>query len=134
MGFFAAIASMGIGRLIVLGIFGIIMLGIIFLTITGTVAVYRHETPFSRWGNQATESKRRPVPVSTRLLGWGICLLSVGLGIIMAMYVLPSLSAWGMIGMVLLFGGLGLVVFYLIASRRGKFPENKAPEPTERGE
>ncbi|MCD6169602.1 MAG: hypothetical protein J7J76_03490 [Candidatus Latescibacteria bacterium] len=130
MGISEALATMTTGKLIALGIFGVIALGIIVGAIIATSAVLG---PGRRAVGGALREEKR-MPTSIRVLGWGICLLSVGLGIIMAMYVLPSLSAWGIIGMALLCGGLGLVVFYLIASRREKFPENKAPESAERGE
>ncbi len=130
MGISEALATMTTGKLIALGIFGVIALGIIVGAIIATSAVLG---PGRRAvGGVFHEGERMPTYI--RVLGWGICLLSVGLGIIMAIYVLPSVSAWGIIGMVLLCGGLGLVVFYLIASRREKSPENKTPESAEREE
>ena len=122
------LVNIGTGKLIVLGIVGIIALFIIFLIITGTAAVLgpgRTAVRGTLARKEAAVEPSRPMPVSTRILGWGIVLSALGLGILVALYLLPEVSILGVIGTGLAFGGMGLVVFYLIASKREKVEEEK---------
>jgi len=121
------LANIGTGKLIVLGIVGLMALFIIFLIITGTAAVLGPGRTavggtFARKGAAEPPST---MPVSTRILGWGIVLSALGLGILVALYLLPEVSVLGVIGTGLAFGGMGLVAFYLIASKKERIEEEK---------
>ena len=122
------LANIGTGKLIVLGIVGIIALFIIFLIITGTAAVLgpgRMAVRGTPARKEAAVEPSKPMPVPTRILGWGIVLSALGLGILVALYLLPEVSILGIVGTGLAFGGGGLVVFYLIASKRERTEEGK---------
>ena len=117
MGFLA----MSIGRLIVLGIFGLLALTLIALIIVGTAAVLGPGISAVRdYAPGRNRSDRKRMPVSTRVLGFGIVFLAIGLGVLAGVYGVADVTLWGIVGMVLLFGGIGLILFYFIASKAEK--------------
>ena len=50
-----------------------------------------------------------------RILGWGIFFIAFGAGISAAIAL--NLQFWGIAGIALLFGGIGLIIFYFIAAK-----------------
>lgn len=121
------LANIGTGKLIVLGILVLIVLTIIGGAIVGMAAVLGPGREAVRGTSVRKEVTKplRTMPVSTRILGWGIVLSALGLGILVALYLLPEVSILGIVGTGLAFGGGGLVVFYLIASKRERTEEGK---------
>ena len=121
------LANIGTGKLIVLGILVLIILTIIVGAIVATAAVLGPGREAVRGTSVRKEVTKplRTMPVSTRILGWGIVLSALGLGILVALYLLPEVSVLGVIGTGLAFGGMGLVAFYLIASKKERIEEEK---------
>ena len=121
------LANIGTGKLIVLGILVLIILTIIAGAIVATAAVLGPGREAVRDTSVRKEVTKplRTMPVSTRILGWGIVLSALGLGILVALYLLPEVSVLGVIGTGLAFGGMGLVAFYLIASKKERIEEEK---------
>ncbi len=111
MGFLEALATMGVGKLIVVGIFGILALILIVGLIIAVAAVLG--PGMQKRGAGATPARS----VSVRVLGFGIVSLTIGSGIVVSIYALPMVTTWGTIGVVFLSAGIGLVIFYLVASR-----------------
>ena len=138
-----ALAVMSTGKLIALGVLGFIALIIVSAVIVALAALLgpgifagpgRVRT--GRWsGGGPTEAvaRRPPTLVSIRVLGFGIVFLAVGLGIVLSLLVVSAAGFWGMVGAVVLCAGLGLIVFYVIASKAEKEREDvtASPEPTE---
>ena len=125
MGVLETLAAISIGRLILLGILGIIALALFMCIIVGTAAVSGGGKGW--YGTRRTEERgtRRPMEVSTRVIGWGIALVAFGLGILAGIYGVSEASVWGIAGMALLFGGIGLIFFYFIAVRRERISGEK---------
>jgi len=116
VGLLEALAAMSVGKLILLGALGLIV-GIPALTILlGTVivvtAIISDNAPWGKHGMGV----RGSISLKTRALGWGIFFLAVGLGIIVAV-ASKVMFTWGIAGIALLFGGIGLIIFYFIAAR-----------------
>ncbi len=128
MSFAESLAMIGTGKLILTGIFGIFALVLIVALVVGTAAVLGpgmlHVTR-----KKTGEPGQKTMPVSVRVLGFGIVFLAIGLGIVLSIYLLPMVTTWGTVGMVLLSGGIGLIIFYLIASRVEKRHEEVSPVP-----
>ena len=61
---------------------------------------------------------RQPNPLSS--LKWGIIFLGLGIAIVIGMYLRQTYNVEGGIfaGLMALFGGLGLILFYLIANKK----------------
>lgn len=114
VGLLEALAAMSVGKLILLGtlslIVGIPALIILLGTIIAVTAIVSDNAPWGKGGGV-----RESISLKTRALGWGIFFLAVGVGIIVA--VASSMQIWGIAGIALLFGGIGLIIFYFIAAR-----------------
>lgn len=127
MGILESILAMGIGKLIVLGILSTVV-GIPVLALLAGTAIcvvcgplFLLNPPWKEGGVLA--SPRRSS--QTRILSFGIVLLAIGIGIIVSVYGVSQPSVWGIAGITISFGGLGLIVSYFVTSaiekrRRGE--------------
>lgn len=124
-GFTGAIATISIWKLLVLGIFGSIALGILTAMVVATALFLSPSakafSPFPHAHAPVEPLPRTRLSAPTRLLGWGIMLLFMGLGMVAGIYGVAEVSLWGLIGMILLSCGLGCIVFYLIAARKERY-------------
>lgn len=115
VGLLEALAAISVGKLILLGALGLIVGIPALVLVVGMVISFAlflsPNPPWSKHGVRVRES----MPLKTRTLGWGIFFLAVGLGIIVA--VASNVQIWGIAGIALLFGGIGLIIFYFIAAR-----------------
>jgi len=101
--------------------------GVVLIALAG-IAIPLSAVLSDKWG-----PRKERMPVSTRVLGFGIVFVSIGLGIVLAPVIAPSGGTWGMLGAVLLAGGIGLIVFFAIASRIEKDqPTEQTGEPPQR--
>jgi len=108
-----------IWKLLVVGVFGLIALVLAAVFVLGIAAILGPGMrAVSGALSRPTDKPRRMRP-STRILGFGVVSLVTGLGIVLAFALYPAIG-WEMVGVVLLSFGLGLVVFYAIASRTEK--------------
>jgi hypothetical protein len=125
VGVTGALATISVWKLIILGIFGIIALGILMAMVVATSLFLspsaRAFSPFSHAHAPGEPLLKTRLSTPTRILGWGITLLFLGLGIVAGIYGVAEVSLWGLIGMILLSCGLGLIVFYLIAARKERY-------------
>lgn len=103
---------------------------VFFLTIGaiwGSIVLTRHKERMSmiEKGLKAEDIKSLYERHAFRLdslssLKWGIVLVCVGVGILLAMWLRNSLmfDEGGVAGLIATFGGLGLLIFYFIASKK----------------
>lgn len=132
-----ALAAMSVWKLIALGIFGIFALILLMVLILGAAAILG---PGMRAVHGIASflpkhEHRRTTP-PTHVLGAGIVFLAVGLGIVLALALLPTIGGWGMFGVLMLSIGVGLIGFYAVASKAEREQQNAAPseetvEPSE---
>jgi uncharacterized membrane protein HdeD (DUF308 family) len=118
VGLLEALAAMSVGKLILLGLLALIVGIPVLIFLVGTVIAITAIIGLSDnppWGKHGI-SVREKISLKTRALGWGIFFLAVGLGIIVAVASKVTLI-WGIAGIALLFGGIGLIIFYFIAAR-----------------
>ena len=110
---------------------GILVPIILFLTtggVLGFMLLTRHKERMSliEKGLRPEEIKamyergasRPPNPLTS--LKWGIILLCIGIAIVIGMYLHATYNVEGGIfpGLIALFGGLGLILYYLIANKK----------------
>ncbi len=125
---FEALAAMSTGKVVVLGITTVLVVGILFILVVATAAVLGPGKQALRIAHKAVpnlsgEETPRGIPTSVKILGVGVMFLMVGLGVVVAAAI-PTLTGWGMFGIILLAAGLGLLLFYLVVAKH----ERKTPE------
>lgn len=126
-----ALASMSIWKLLVLGVFGFLGLILVMVLVLGVAAILGPGIHAVHGAMSVLPKTPRPaMPVSVRVLGAGIVFLSLGLGVVVALALLPSLGGWGMFGAIMLSVGVGLVLFYTIASRAKKESPTRGTDAT----
>ena len=124
------------GTLAVIGIFSVLIIGLLGLTAVGVMFLRKGLQIKDGSGDNIRIGGSEPVigmPVSTKILGWGIVFIAIGVGLLIGIYGLAEISVWGLVGLGLLFGGIGLIVFYLVAARRNG-RANDATEATQSAE
>jgi len=115
VGILEALAVMSVGKLILLGFLGLIVgIPALALLVGMVISFALFLSPNPPWGKEGI-SIREKISPKTRALGWGIFFLAIGLGIIVA--VASNTQIWGIAGIALLFGGIGLIIFYFVAVR-----------------
>ncbi len=126
-----SLATMSIWKLIVLGAFGIAVLLFIILLTLGTAAILGPGMHAVRGAMSVLPRHERPrMPVSVRVLGAGVVFLAVGLGMVLTLALFPNIGGWAMFGVLMLCLGIGLVAFYLVASRAERESPGRRSEPT----
>lgn len=111
------------GTLAVIGIFSVLIIGLLGLTAVGVMFLRKGLQIKDGSGDNIRIGGSEPgvgMPIPTKILGWGIVFIAIGVGLLIGIYGLAEISVWGILGMALLFGGIGLIVFYLVARRNGK--------------
>ena len=141
-----ALAVMSTGKLIALGVLGFIVLIVVSAAIVALAAILGPgifagpgRVGTGRWSGGApreTPQQRPPMPISVRVLGFGIVFVAVGLGIVLSLLIAPAAGFWGAAGAVVLCAGLGLIVFYVMAEKAEKAERERqlmtpSAEPTE---
>ncbi|HNZ39945.1 MAG TPA: hypothetical protein PK251_04660 [Candidatus Latescibacteria bacterium] len=131
---FEALAAMSTGKVVVLGITTVLVVGILFVLVVATAALLGPGKQALRIAHKAVpnlsgEESPRRIPTSVKILGVGVMFLMVGLGVVIAAAV-PSLTGWGMFGVILLAAGIGLLLFYLFVAKFEKMtpPPRSAEE------
>lgn len=126
---FEALAAMSTGKVVILGITAVLVSGILFVLVVATAAILGPgrravEGAMKAVPNLSGEETPRRIPTSVKILGVGVTFLMVGLGVVIAAAV-PTLTGWGMFGIILFAAGIGLLLFYLVVAKH----EKKAPLP-----
>lgn len=126
---FEALAAMSTGKVVVLGITTVLVAGILFVLVVATTALLGPGKQALRLANKAVPNIGgveipRSMPTSVKILGFGLMLLLVGLGVVIAAAI-PTLTGWGMFGIILLAAGIGLLLFYLIVARHEKIAQGE---------
>ena len=127
--------GMSAGVLAVIGIFAVLIIGLLGLTAVGVMFLRKGLQIKDGSGDNIRIGGSEPgigMPVPTKILGWGIVFIAIGVGLLIGIYGFAEITIWGILGMGLLFGGIGLIVFYLVARRNGK--TNGATEATQSAE
>ena len=115
VGLLEALAAISVGKLILLGALGLIVgIPALVLVVGMVISFALFLSPNPPWGKHGVRV-RESMSLKTRTLGWGIFFLAVALGILVA--VASNVQIWGMAGLALLFGGIGLIIFYFVAAR-----------------
>jgi hypothetical protein len=130
---FEALAAMSTGKVVVLGITTVLVFGILFVLIVATSAILGPGKTAVRGAMKAVpnlsgEETPKRIPTSVRILGVGVMFLTLGLGVVLGAAI-PTLTGCGMFGVILLAGGIGLMLFYLVvAKHEKKFPRSRNSE------
>ncbi len=129
MGLLEVLAAMSIGKLILLGVLALIigipvLVIVLIFMIVAPIAIISKSLP---WSEKSIRGER--IMPKIRILGWGIFFIAFGAGISAAIAL--NLQFWGIAGITLLSGGIGLIIFYFIAAkseRRETFLEKDEEE------
>lgn len=120
----SSLERMDAWKILAIGVVGYLLLKTLAHIVVGIIAF-----PFIPWGwktrlRKVRELKRgvaweddgKGIPVSARVLGLGILFLSLGAGVMLTL-IIPITSGWAIFGTLLLTFGVGLIIYYVVASR-----------------
>ena len=124
-----ALVAISFWKLLLLGIFCIIALGILFLITT----VLSPNPPWGSGGSPFHKKETKtiihsgPMAVSPHAMGFGVFFIGLGVCILAAMFGFGDTSFWTIVSIVMLCGGMGLIVSYVIGSK-GVIPHDEGGE------
>ncbi len=108
----------------------IISVVMFFGTIFGVYYIYRTAKHRERMeliksGRNAGIFKETPTTRRYSALKWGLIMLGTGLGFFLGSIIQPVFGDVAIPGLTLIFGGIGLLVFYLITSKDEKYEQEE---------